>query len=367
MKQMLVCLFMLLLLAGCGNSGAKPPEAREQNPAAPEVLEPAEPAAPAELSLYLEREVYDPSLTRYTYFLENHTDKSVKFGEDYSIQFFSEDAWVDLRPRPSCGTDAIGYRISSGETMALNCTLERYENVPEPGRYRLVKQVDGHTLYAEFSLGESPYTAEAPYGFPPLEDLPGSYGADTTENNCVVFTGGGIEHPETAENFLRKVELQAHCQLRTVQDYGEGAPVVTDIIYEYGRFRWRLWSGGVITERYFPYIVTHGQDIYLSDGADWANSEKYGAQRTLLLPEGVTAEMCAAVEAMTEARRNSSLPCLQVFFSDGAWYASLRNASAPTEFAVGYRLPEGNGAAGFCKSFDLQDWDGLETKVKNIQ
>lgn len=367
MKRMLACLFTLLLLAGCGSGGAEPPEAQEEKPAAPEVSEPAEPAAPAGLSLYLEREVYDPSLTRYTCFLENRTDKTVEFGEDYSIQFFSEDEWVDLRPRPSCGTDAIGYRLSSGETMALDCTLERYENAPEPGRYRLVKQVEGHTLYAEFSLGESPYTAETPYGFLPLEDLPADYGADTAEDSYVVFTGEGMEHPEAVEDFLRKVELQARCQLRVVQDYGEGSPMVTDAIYEYGRFRWRLWSGGGITERYFPYIVSRGQDVYLSDGADWASSEKYAAQRTLLLPEGVTPEMSAAVETMTEARLAGNAVPLQVFFSDGAWCASLLDASAPTEFTVGYRFPEGNGAAGFHKSFDLQDWDGLETSVKKME
>lgn len=183
----------------------------------------------------------------------------------------------------------------------------------------------------------------------------------------MVFTEEGVKNPEAAEEFLRKVELQAPCQLRVVQDYGEGTPMVTDTIYEYGRFRWRLWSGGVTAERYFPYILSHGQDIYLSDGADWTSVEKYAAQRTLLLPEGVTAEMSAAAASMTEVRLHSTLPRLQVFCGDGAWCASLRNPSAPTESAVGCRFLEGNGAAGFYKPFDLQDWDGLETSIQKIE
>lgn len=61
----------------------------------------------------------------------------------------------------------IGYTLAPGGTMALTCTLDLYQETPEPGRYRLVKPVGGGAATAEFELGESPYTADRPYAWPP--------------------------------------------------------------------------------------------------------------------------------------------------------------------------------------------------------
>lgn len=96
--------------------------------------------------------------------------------------------------------------------MALTCGFSLFEETPEAGEYRLVKEVGGSTLYAEFSLGESPYTAETPYGYAPLEELPEEYGIQDLDSDApqvdgdagVIFTSGATLSAELSRPFWRR-------------------------------------------------------------------------------------------------------------------------------------------------------------------
>ena len=273
----------VLLLSGCG--GGQTAEQAEE----PEQTAPAEELGPAPegLTMELEHDVYDPSLTSYTYFIHNDTDQPTGvFGASYAIQRKDGGGWTDLAMKDGVGWDDIGYTLEPGQTMALSCGFWLYEEAPAAGEYRLVKEVDGALLTAEFSLGESPYTAQTPYGFGPLEDLPERYGAaDAAGTGAVIFTDAGTENAEAVGTFLEKASLGIPCQLRTVQDHGESTPMVIDVICENDGFLWRMRSGGTeVAERRLSYIVTDGTDLYLSDGADWDAGERYGDQRVFLVP-----------------------------------------------------------------------------------
>lgn len=311
----------------------------------------------------MEREIFDPSLTTFTYFIRNNTGETAEFGEDYRIRRLEGEEWVDLTPREGWGFNCIGFILEHDGEIALTCTLDRYEEPPEPGSYQLVKPVGSATLYAEFRLGRSPCTAEAPYGFGPLEDLPEDYCAYTASKDCVVFTGSGMRNPEGVEEFLHKSGLSVPCQLRTVQDCGGGTPVIIDVIYENSRFLRRMRSGGAVAEQYFSYIVTDGRDIYLSNGADWASGEKYHDSRTPLIPEGASAGMIAAVEDMTESRLAGSSIRYQIWSADGRRRAFLTETGSPTEFTVNGQEPDGGVWSGV---YDLQNWDGTETAITGI-
>lgn len=353
MKRLFTALLLLALLTGCGARAETEDRALSGPETPPEV-----PMAPGEgVSMALEHLVYDPSLTRYTYFIRNGTGKTVEFGEPYSIQRREGSRWQEVS-QPGAFT-AIGYALGPGESLALTCVLDPGE--AEPGEYRLVKTVGDTVLYAKFALGGSIYTAETPYGLRPLEDLPEAYGADTASELDVVFAGDGMGNQEAVEEFLFKAGLGASCQLRTVQDYGEGAVMVTDVLYENDSFLRRERLGGVVTEQRFSYLVTDGRDLYLSNGADWDSGERCGGARTLLIPEEAPAGMIAAVEEMTERRLAGNVTRYRLWSADGVWDACLTDV--PTEFGVGWQR-EGQGSWG--ELFDLQNWDGVETGILGL-
>lgn len=315
------------------------------------------------LSLELEHKVYDPSLTSYTYFIRNDTAETVEFGEDYRIQQKNGESWQDLKVRENVAWTAIAYDLRPGQTKAMNCGFWLYEEPPEAGTYRLVKEVGGAELTAEFILGESPYTAETPYGFAPLEELPeDAYLTSGEDDGTMVFTEGAEADTASAEMFLELVSLDAPCQLRTAQDYGQGWPIVIDVIYENESFLWRMLSGGEITEQRFSYLVTDGTDLYLSNGADWASTEGYGSDTAFLLPPGEGAELSAAVEQMTKRRLAGNTARYRVWSADGVWDAAL--TEEPTEFSVGWQRP-GEGSGGGV--YDLQDWDGSGIEILDLE
>lgn len=355
MKRFLIGILSCLLLSGC--AGGELPE--EETPPAPEKA--ALGPAPAGVTVELEHEVYAPSLTRYTYFLRNGTEESLEFGEEYTIQRQKDGAWQDLTQRENTGFVAIGYTLAPGGTMALTCTLDLYQETPEPGQYRLVKPVGGGAATAEFELGESPYTAERPYGLAPLEELPPHYSASSAAATDVVFTNGGVKNAQGTADFLEKVRLNTPCQLRTVQEYSESWPMVIDVIYENDHFLWRMASDGAVTEKRFAYVVTDGTDLYLSNGADWAGTVGYESDKAFLVPPGAGAALVETVKAMTDARLAGNTARYRIWSEDGTWDACL--TETPTEFGVGWQKP-GQGARG--SLYDLQDWDGLETGITGL-
>ena len=356
-----------VLLTGCAGGGEQE-TAGELLQAEPSVQEEALDPAPEGLTMELEHEVYDPSLTSYTYFIHNNTDAATGvFGTPYAIQRRDGDDWADLTLKDSVGWEDIGYTLEPGQTMALTCGFWLYEETPEAGEYRLVKEVDGTELTAEFSLGESIYTAQTPYGFGPLEDLPAQYGAaDAAGTGAVIFTDDGAENTQAVGAFLEKVALGVPCQLRTIQDHRESIPMLIDVIYDtaYGEgyFLWRMRSGGTeVTERRLSYIVTDGTDIYLSDGADWDAGERYGDQRVFLVPPLQGEAWVSDVETMTANRLEGNATRYQLWSADGVWCASLRDE--PTAFSVSWQKP-GEGTGG--NTYDLKDWNGLETAITGL-
>ena len=368
MKKLTAILLLLMLLSGCGAGEAR---TEEKGPPAGEMTVPestytGDDAGECACTMTTEWEEYDPSVEAVWYILQNESDRDVEIGADYLLETLGENgAWYQVPLVENAAWNAIAYGIPAGESIAMACHLSMFDYVSGGGTYRLIKEVDGQICTAEFRLKTgAAISAGTPYGFRPVEDVPETYGADTAAEADVVYTNDGVKNDDAVETFLYKAGLGVPCQLRMVQDYGEGAVMVIDVIYENGHFLWRMRQGSNVIEQRYSYIVTDETDLYLSNGADWETAERYANKELAwLVPMGTAnAPEVEAVEGMTARRLEANTARYSVWSADGVWNAAL--TGTPTEFSVSWQKP-GEGSGG-CM-YDLQNWDGLENAIWGLE
>lgn len=355
MRKMWIWILTILLLAGCG---AEAPAAEPEAVTPPETA--VEDVKEYDLTLAAEWEVYDPSVAQVWFLLQNNGDETAETGAEYALEVLADGTWQPVPFREDVGWDMMLYLVHPGERLAMRMPLSLFDcDFSGGGTYRVVK--DGATAEFRMEAGAA-VSAEQPYGFGPLEDLPDTFGADSAGERDVVFTREGVRNGDAVGTFLEKVDLGLPCQLRTVQDFGEGAVMVIDAVYENSHFLWRMWDGRGVTEQRFSYLVTDGENVYLSNGTDWASGEQYGDRRAFLAPDGkASPELVAAVEAMTADRLAQNTARYRVWSADGVWSAALTRI--PTEFSVEWRKP-GEGSGG--SLYDLRNWDGPETAITQL-
>ena len=87
---------------------------------------------------------------------------------------------------------------------------------------------------------DAPITAERPYGFRPLTEIPADYAPETAaEEGCVVFAmGRPVQNGEAMDAFLTKASLGMSCQLRLARQQAEAAvsPVIQFLYDLFCRF-----------------------------------------------------------------------------------------------------------------------------------
>lgn len=348
-RVILMLLAAAMVLTACGKkeTAAEPPAEEPKTEVSPvETI-----SETGDYAIVCEWEEYASDVERITFFVENHTEEPVETGVDFRLERQEGTAWMAIPMVENAGWVALGLSIPAGGRVPLDCYFSAYDyDFDRGGTYRIVKELKGQLTAGEFRLAEvSAISAERPYGFAPLEELPEDFGASAAVGDEVVFTGEGPRNLEAVETFLNKSGSGVDCQLRTVQDYGEGAPMVIDVIYENGHFLWRMWSQGSVTEQRFSYIVTDGADLFLSNGVDWAYTERFGSDTAFLIPRGVTGAMLTAVEQQAAGRLAANVTRYQIWSEDGTCSAGL--TEEPTELAISWQK-KGEGSRG--ELFSLQ-------------
>ena len=311
MKRIWSCLMALLLLAGCGG------EAQESAGETPAEEAPA--AGSYSLGMTTEWAEYDPSVDTIWCVLSYEGEGDpLEFGSEYRLEVRTDSGWEQVPLAENAAWNLVQYTLETNRQWAFACSLSMFDYDFTDGTYRVVKDLEvlpGETEFtlpveAEFTLAEGArISAETPYGFWPLEDVPEeAHPSELAEGGAVVFTEAGTENLDLAAEFLDKVSLGIPCQLRSLQSYYESWPMLIDVIYENDSFLWRMRTGGEITEQRFSYIVTDGTDVYLSNGADWDSTERYDSDKAFLQPSGSGGDLVsAAQELMADQTAGSTI------------------------------------------------------------
>lgn len=354
MRKISALLLSVLLLTGCAAPGRKMESALKGG----DILQIDQENAHVGITMEFEWPEYDASVTGVTYLLTNNTDEAYSTGtyDELEVQSVNGE-WSAVPTVENAGWTAVELLIEPGTARAFTVAFSFYDYDFQPGVYRVLK--DGYS--AEFTLTDgAAISAETPYGFAPLEELP----EDFSIENCIVCEDGRLSSgTEPIKAFLEKVSLDMNCQLRSVERASNGSAAVIDIICEDGRFLRRSLTDGDIAEKFFSYIITDGTDLYLSNAADWDTAMervRYTAIETpsyCILPQGCAgAELVSIAEEMTDARLANNIIRYKVWSPDGAMAASL--TTNPTEFAIS---SSGSGVVT-----DLQHYDGLETAIVDL-
>ena len=356
MKRIWICLLALLVLAGCGDPG---------DVAVTTVYETDD---PPRATLTAERDAYDPSVETVWCVLSYEGEgEPLEYGASYWLDVREEDGtWTQVPLAENTGWDAVLYTLPSGEKQAFPCSLSMFDyDFSGGGPFRVVREIGDQTLTAEFTLTDgAAISAETPYGFGPMEDLPEDWDtAEAAAIGAVVFTEAGVENSDAAETFLQKVSLGIPSQLRTLQNYYESWPMLIDVIYENDSFRWRMRTGGELTEKRFSYIVTDGTDVYLSNGADWDSTERYDSDKAFLLPSGSGGDLVPRAQELMADQTAGNITRYRLWSPSGEWCVRRSEGDDPLDLSLVYSKPGyGSGSQGL----DLGELRGGITGIRNM-
>lgn len=140
-KLFLAGVLTTLSLAACGRVAFEPSpyEPGDLNQLPGVTMRTAEPGYPADVETI--------ELT-----IENESDEELFYGVAFSVEYLDDGEWVIFPFEDEMAWIEIALMLEPGgsNTEELNMTLFKYDF--EPGTYRVIKEIAGETLTAEFEI-----------------------------------------------------------------------------------------------------------------------------------------------------------------------------------------------------------------------
>jgi len=113
---------------------------------------------PAELDgirIYTASEAYPPDAGTITLIIENKTGSEIAYGLEWSAEVKRGETWYKLPFVEPVTIPDIARTVSDGEAGSLTVDLSTLDFKLTPGNYRIIKNVSGVTLAAEFKVEEN--------------------------------------------------------------------------------------------------------------------------------------------------------------------------------------------------------------------
>lgn len=255
----------------------------------------------AEIVVRTQYPVYGDDCVEISLYIENFSSENVEYGAEWILEKRSGDEWRKMKFIDDLAWVQPLYTLAPGGVDIANCSLEIFKYKLTDGEYRIVKELNGVWRAAEFTIGASPITAEAPHGFTPLEKLPADYSAEqAARDGVVVFTGDDVLNAEKITEFFRYANLRSfRGQLRIARFTTEGDMILTDVVRKtadridcYSDTTRDAFGTRTIDVAYYSYFTTDGNELYVSN----YSSHKPYSDRELFPLEKTSPEVLQFVE-----------------------------------------------------------------------
>jgi len=256
--------------------------------------------------------IYDPGMEYIDFTMHNKGKKEVMFGAgDYELDVLLNGVWYNIPMKPMAFV-AIGYTLNPNSHRYRRVNLSYFDYPFAPGKYRVIQEFDGCIYFGDFELGESKITAETPYGYVPLEEMPSKYTLEMAESDGCIVLGNESTYNRILR-FLDKVHWQMPSIVRIASESYSGEVIITDI--EYGRRQQDNLSQplvhafyytqpsptGDITEEIFTFLnhveIDNGIDIIFSNYKNINDIDIENVDHTML-----TLESTGSFDALDEIK-----------------------------------------------------------------
>ncbi|MER2063225.1 MAG: immunoglobulin-like domain-containing protein [Alkalibacterium sp.] len=126
------------VLSACSEIGSEPSPYEEVN-----TLE--------DVRLELEKDSYDPEGDTFMLNTINESDSDISYGIAFSLEKIQDGEWYIVEPDEDMVFIMIAHSLSPGEVAQDELNMEYFEPL-ESGEYRVVREIEGEVLTAEFEV-----------------------------------------------------------------------------------------------------------------------------------------------------------------------------------------------------------------------
>jgi len=209
----------------------------------------------------------------------NGSGETLEFGSRWQMEVYKDGTWMRIPFRENTAFHDLLYCLMPGGIHVFTVHTASLDYTLTEGTYRIVKQTEGDfgaAYSAEFTVGVSRVGKNSPYGYAPLESLPHDHYGSAYEDGVIYVGSLGQKDSTAVDAFFSQYKMCMNTQLRLAMNNGSGI-ILEDILCERKLGSWRIRyrrdetrCGGEITESIYSYLVSDGEEIYLSNEPQYA-------------------------------------------------------------------------------------------------
>lgn len=284
-----------------------------------------------------EHPIYSKDIEWISYTISNKTNKNAAYGTQFGVEIYINGKWY-VFPLIYDAWDLLAYGLEGYDVRAERLLTNSFQYPLKDGRYRLIKEIGDEVCFAEFEIGESKITADTPFGYKKIENLPEKYTIEEAiDNGDYVNLHASLYNSDKMMEFIEKVKLGIPAMLRCVMTTIEGDFVIFDYIfnkdYDYGYFTIVCDSTrdkfgvNLITQNVYSYISivtnTSGQMICFSNYVSFDEYSPKGFTDYTVIPSQNSLEELAIVQSIVDKNIRGNITKYKVFSPDCKWDITL--------------------------------------------
>ncbi|MBE6613898.1 MAG: hypothetical protein E7631_01155 [Ruminococcaceae bacterium] len=207
--------------------------------------------------------VYDKDIDRIQVIIENGGETNLNYGVEWAMEVQQGGSWKQIPYAEGYAWIQPLISLMPAGTYSYYVSMDMLDYDLKDGTYRVVKEISGEVYTAEFMIGESTVSADSPFGYVPLEDLPAVYTRENAAADGVVLMhpDGTFENSDRMETFLKDYIRGVDTQIRFAhyEPGNENELSLTDVTVDrrLGSTRIRHTYDCTRVICYNPYSYTH--------------------------------------------------------------------------------------------------------------